>query len=192
MEKFKLVYPEIKYKDLAFDYIKEFKGEVVNGSGALDLYLREGRSYEEWLEKLEVSRTRIASEEKVPSVTYFLMNNKESKIYGMINIRLALNKKLRESNGNIGYSIRPSERRKGYNKINLYLGLKVCKKHGLDKVMIDCDRENLGSKKTILSLGGEYEREYYSQEYKTIVEVYWINVQKSLEENSIKYENYIC
>ena len=44
----------------------------------------------------------------------------------MINIRLALNESLKKYGGNIGYCIRPVERGKGYNKINLYLGLKIC------------------------------------------------------------------
>ena len=32
-------------------------------------------------------------------------------------------KSTKQFDGNIGYGIRPTERRKGYNKINLYLGL---------------------------------------------------------------------
>ena len=44
----------------------------------------------------------------------------DNKIVGMISIRLKLNKALWNFGGNIGYSIRPSERRKGYNKINLF------------------------------------------------------------------------
>ena len=63
---------------------------------------------------------RIASEEKVPARTYFLVRESDNKIIGMINIRLTLNKRLEECGGHIGYGIRPTERRKGYNKINLY------------------------------------------------------------------------
>lgn len=32
-------------------------------------------------------------------------------------------RKMKQFGGNIGYGIRPTERRKGYNKMNLYLGL---------------------------------------------------------------------
>lgn len=49
----------------------------------------------------------------------------------MINIRLALNEKLRKFGGHIGYSICLTERGKGFNKINLYLGLKVCQEYGI-------------------------------------------------------------
>ena len=43
--------------------------------------------------------------------------------------------------------------KKGYNKINLYLGMIEAKKVGLDKVMLDCDVNNLGSDKTLKALG---------------------------------------
>ena len=61
---------------------------------------------------------RKLNEEKVPAETYFLVRKRDNKIVGMINIRLQLHEKLKEFGGNIGYSIRPTERRKGYNKIN--------------------------------------------------------------------------
>lgn len=76
--------------------------------------------------KFQEDSSRIANEEKVPARTYFLIRCSDNKIIGMINIRLSLNEKLKKYGGHIGYSIRPTERGKGYNKINLYLGLKDC------------------------------------------------------------------
>ena len=108
----------------------------------------------------------------------------------MIDIRLALNETLRKYGGNIGYSIRPTERRKGYNKINLYMALKVCNENGLEKVMLDCDKTNLGSANTIKSLGGSLTKEEYNNESKTVMQDYWINVKESLLKNA-KYEEYI-
>ena len=83
------------------------------------------------------------------------------KIIGMINIRLALNERLRHYGGHIGYSIRPTERGKGYNKINLYLALKVCEQHGIESVFMDADLNNPASWRTMESLGGKRIREYY-------------------------------
>ena len=54
--------------------------------------------------------------------------------------------------GHIGYGIRPTERRKGYNRINLYLGMLEAKKIGLDRVMLDCDVNNLGSDRSLKAL----------------------------------------
>ena len=90
----------------------------------------------------------------VPAETFFLIRENDNKIVGMIDIRLALNDFLKKYGGNIGYSIRPTERRKGYDKINLYLALKFCKEKGLSEVLLDCDYDNLGSASSIISLGG--------------------------------------
>ena len=75
----------------------------------------------------------------------------DNKIIGMVNIRLYLNESLRREGGHIGYGIRPTERRKGYNKINLYLGLLEAKKLGLENVTLACESTNIASIKTIES-----------------------------------------
>ena len=179
--------PSLKRKEQAIEYIKEFQeyGSDINGVGGLDRYLND---YEGWLEKLEEDYNRIPSEEKVPARTYFLVRNSDDRIVGMINIRLALNEKLRNYGGNIGYSIRPTERRKGYNKINLYLGLKICQQYDIKEVLMDCDKYNLGSAKTMLAFGAKLKREYYSKQYDEVIQDYIIDVDKAIEENKEKYE----
>ena len=109
----------------------------------------------------------------------------------MINIRLALNERLRQFGGNIGYSIRPTERGKGYNKINLYLGLKFCEQVGIGEVFLDADLDNPASWKTMEALGGERLREYYDDKnaHCTVVD-YNINVKKALAEHP-EYEGLI-
>ena len=103
----------------------------------------------------------------------------------MINIRLELNKRLRESGGHIGYSIRPTERKKGYNKINLYLGLIECQKHGIKEVLLDCDKSNLGLSKTMIALGGVLMCEYHYED--TTFQKYSINVDESIERYKEQY-----
>lgn len=107
----------------------------------------------------------------------------------MINIRLALNESLRKYGGHIGYSIRPTERGKGYNKINLYLGLKVCQDYGIDKVLMDADKDNTASWRTMEALGGVNIREFYDEKNAhCIVRDYEINVDESIRNNSAIYE----
>ena len=122
----------------------------------------------------------------------FLIRENDDMLVGVINIRLALNEKLRKRNGNIGYSIRPTQRGKGYNKINLYLALCECKKYGIKKVMLDCEKSNLGSSKTIISLGGVLEREYLDEELNEMEQVYWIDVDKSVEEKYDLYKEFLA
>lgn len=190
MEKFYLEIPSIERKDEAFSYIDEFKeyNSEIDGTGGLARF-RYYNDYEGWLLKLEEDYKRVPTEEKTPSRTYFLIRENDNKIVGMINIRLVLNEKLKKLGGNIGYSIRPTERRKGYNKINLYLGLKVCQEYGLKEVMLDADTNNVGSWKTIEALGGKFLREYYEDVvYNANIKDYIIDVDKSIEDNKDFYE----
>ena len=120
MEKLKHIKSNKNYEKEAIEYIKEFYkyNSKINGVNEIYKYLD---NYDEWLLKLEKDRNIIPNEEKVPSETFFLLREKDNKIIGIINIRLALNEKLKKFGGHIGYSIRPTERRKGHNIVNLYL-----------------------------------------------------------------------
>lgn len=189
MDKFKFEIPTKEREQDAIDFINEFYeyNSDINGTGGLQRYLD---NYDGWLEKLEEDYKRIPNEEKVPARTYFLVRESDNRIVGMINIRLALNERLKKYGGHIGYCIRPTERGKGYNKINLYLGLKLCKEHGIKEVFMDADKENPASWKTMESLGGKNIREYYDDEYAhCVVKDYTINVDNAIEENRKKYEH---
>ncbi len=171
----------------AIKYIKEFYKykSNINGVGGLDRYLND---YKGWLKHLEMRKNTIPNEETVPGETYFLVRCNDNKIVGMINIRTALNEKLRNGAGHIGYSIRPTERNKGYNKINLYLALKRCNELGIEEVLMDCDKENPASARTMLALGGILRKERENKETGIIEQVFTIDVKKSLAENGPKYE----
>ncbi len=188
MEKFYFEEPNINRKEEALTYINEFYeyNSEINGVGGLHRYLDD---YEGWLKKLEEDYIRIPSEEKVPARTYFLIRESDNLIIGMINIRLALNEKLKKFGGHIGYSIRPTERGNGYSKINLYLGLKVCQEYGIEVVIMDADKDNFASWRTIESLGGINVKEYFDNENThCIVKDYEINVSESINNNSNIYE----
>ncbi|MBD9104950.1 GNAT family N-acetyltransferase [bacterium] len=183
MEKFYLEKPSLERKDEALEYIKEILNvnkSDTDGTNKLKHYLD---NYDGWLEKIENDEKIIPSEESVPSKTFFLIRENDNKIIGMIHIRLTLNKMLADIGGHIGYSIRPTERRKGYNKINLYLGLIECQKNGLDIIMLDCLKDNIGSSKTIEALGGylvkEEEKNFHDE--RVTIQDYNINVNESLE-----------
>lgn len=188
MEKFYFEKPNISRKEDAQAFINEFYeyNSDINGVGGLHRYMDD---YEGWLEKLEDDYTREPSEDKVPARTFFLVREADSKIIGMINIRLALNKRLEKFGMHIGYSIRPTERGNGYNKINLYLGLKVCKKFGIEKALMDADIENPASWKTMEALGGKLIKEYFDDEgTHYFIKNYEIDVDESLKEYSKVYE----
>ena len=78
---------------------------------------------------------------------------------GAVNIRHYLNEALLLNGGHIGDGIRPSERRKGYATQMIGLALGECRKHGIEKVLMVCDKENIGSAKSIMNNGGVLENE---------------------------------
>ncbi|WP_026511322.1 GNAT family N-acetyltransferase [Butyrivibrio sp. LC3010] len=179
-EGMKLVFPTLVYKDKAIEYINEFYeyGSEINGSGALDWFLKES-TYEKWLDRL-IGAMDIANlqETKVPGLTYFYVRETDNRIIGMINIRLALNDFLRKEGGHIGYSVRPTERRNGYGTDMLTEGLKVCNKIGIREVLVSCDKENLASVGVIKNCGGLLKEEFYSQTYDEMLQMYVIKLEK--------------
>ena len=59
--------------------------------------------------------------------------------------------------GHMGYTVRPSERGKGYAKEMLRLNIQNAKAMGIEKLLVTCDVNNKASEKTILANGGVYE-----------------------------------
>ena len=194
MEIFYLETPSLVREKEIIDYINEFveyKSDI-NGTGALDKIL-EGYTFEQALERCLNMENREYAEEngRCQGKTFLLIRKNDNKIVGTINVRWNLTEKMKQFGGNIGYGIRPTERRKGYNKINLYLGLIEAKKLGLNKVMLDCDVENLGSSKTMEALGGKMERTEIDPYDGILTSVYWINVDESLEKYKDEYVDFI-
>ena len=194
MEKFYFEKPSIERKDEIIEYLDEFvkNNSDINGSGSLDK-IYSGYTFEEALERcLNMENEEYAkSVGRCPGKTFLLIRENDNRIVGTINVRWNLTKEMLQFGGNIGYGVRPTERRKGYNKINLYLGLKEAKKLGLDKVMLDCSVTNLGSDKTIKALGGVLERCGKDPWDGEMTNVYWIDVNESLEKYKNTYEQFI-
>ena len=190
MERLYYEVPSISRKKEAIEYIKEHLeyNSNINGSGGLDRYVD---NYEGWLEKLEKDYVQIPNEERVPGRTYFLVRENDNRIVGMISIRTALNENLKKFGGHIGYGIRPTERGKGYNKINLYLGLKVLNDYGVDVAFLDADINNPASWKTMEALGGKRVKEYYKEDADVTVVDYNIPVKESIEKYKDIYEPYL-
>ena len=190
MEKFYLEKPTLERKEEALEYLKEFieARSILHGSSGLERCAK-GMSYEEWLDDVTKSTDEKYAKKlgRVPASTYFMVREEDNRLVGMVNIRHDLDNFLKNVGGHIGGCIRPSERGKGYSKIQLYLCLLECKKIGLDEVMIDCEKTNPKSEKAIKSIGGEFEREFYYQPRKTVIRNYLVDVDRSLEKFKESY-----
>ncbi len=97
-------------------------------------------------------------------------------IVGVIQIQHHFNEFLEKYAGHIGYSVCPSERRKGYATQMLREVLPKCKALGIDNVLISCVIGNEGSRKTIINNGGVYESTVYEPGKKVYLERYWITI----------------
>lgn len=195
IEKFYLENPSMERKNDVIEYMSEHVkyNSAINGTGSFD-HVLEGETYEECMDRYyKIQDNEYAkSIDRCPGKTYFLIRKNDNKLIGMINIRHHLTPKMLVHGGHIGYGIRPTERRKGYNKINLYLGLlKVLEEFNLDKVMLDCDVKNLGSDKTIQALGGVLERTDIDDYDGALTNVYWINTKDSIRKYKDVYQKYM-
>ena len=156
MEKIILVKLDLSYSDEIIKYKEDsFKeNPLINGSAGLNRF----SSIKDWLEELKKrSSEATVPEGLVPSSTYIGVREKDNYIVGMIDIRHYLNDFLKQFGGNIGYSVRKSERNKGYAKQMLKLALEKCKDLKMKKVLITCDEDNIASEKVILSAGAKFE-----------------------------------
>ncbi|WP_445343560.1 GNAT family N-acetyltransferase [Bifidobacterium sp. ESL0819] len=97
------------------------------------------------------------------------------KLVGIIQLRLQLTQALLRAGGNIGYSVRPGCRRRGYAGLMLDGCLRRAAALGMSRVLITCSRSNLASRRTILSRGGQLENVLPGSSGQP-VERYWIDL----------------
>lgn len=160
MNRLVLEKPSLKRKVEAIDLLNEFVkyNSDTNGFGKLNELL-EGKTYEEWLEELEKKKIPEYVEKLniCLSNTYFVIRCNDNKIVGMVNVRYKIPQAYLDTwASHIGYSIRPTERNKGYAKEALYLALQEEKRLGEKDIIMCCYVDNIASNKVILSQGGEF------------------------------------
>ena len=170
-----LIEPTTEYSRQIQSYRKEFldSGDSMDGTGDL----RNFDDPREWIDYVEKHKDpQTVPEGRVPSTQFIFVREEDSKIVGMIDIRHHLNEFLEMFGGHIGYSVAPSERRKGYATQMLKEALSVCKDLGIRKVLITCIKDNEGSRRTILNNGGIYESAVYEPDENVYLERYWIEL----------------
>lgn len=114
------------------------------------------RNFENYMLNLEVQDT---SGGLVPDSTFFCLEEEADLFVGAVNIRHYLNDRLLLNGGHIGDGVRPTQRRKGIATKMIALALEECRKLGITRVLMVCDKENIGSAKSIQKNGGILENE---------------------------------
>ncbi len=174
-KKIKLIAPSEVLRGAYMDFLADFAraGEAeIDGAGGdakgdFDGFVRRQKDY--------ASGVNLP-DGLVPASTFWLV--RENKILGVCNIRHRLIEKLRDFGGHIGYSIRPSERSKGYGTLMLKLALEKAKAIGIERVLITCAKDNTASQRLILKNGGVLDSESYSEQAGRITQRYWVELGK--------------
>ncbi len=168
-----LVKPTFEYQNQIMEYKKEFldyHDSLHGGSGLQDI-----SDFGSWMNHLEDMATPDRLPEgRVLSSEYLSIRLSDQKLVGMVNIRHYLNEELSKFGGHIGYSIRPTERNKGYAHEQLKLALKICDELSINPILLTCNKDNEASRKTIIKALGIKENEVVEDDG-NIVERYWIN-----------------
>lgn len=169
----KLIKLTEEYKDELIGMIDEWKhDQEINRTDTSPwvIFRNDPRDFEHYLEDLEVSEPKDG---RVPDSVFFLLDEERNRLLGAVNIRHYLNERLLKDGGHIGDGIRPSERRRGYATELVRLALAECKKLGIDRVLMVCDKDNIGSAKSIVRNGGVLENEITDADG-VIEQRYWI------------------
>lgn len=171
----KLVRLSKKYKKQFMDMMEEWTQDIeqnhTNHSPWM-IFRNDYHDFDNYLSNLEIKEE--TPDGRVPDTTLFCLDVKRDIFVGAVNIRHYLNEGLLATGGHIGDGIRPSERRKGYATAMISLALEECKKLVIKRVLICCDKDNIGSAKSIQKNGGVLENEV--EDEGSITQRYWIDL----------------
>lgn len=180
MEEIKLISPSTDYAEDIWAFRSEIfeKDADSEDQFAGCMSLDKSSSAEEWihiceLRKSEETCRKVGTE--VPSDMYLAIRQSDNRIVGIIDLRHHINHPILGTwGGHCGYSVRPSERGKGYAKEMLRLNIQNAKELGIEKMLVTCDAGNFASEKTILANGGVFEK--FIDVDGTQMKRYWIRV----------------
>lgn len=136
-------------------------------------------SFEEWIENLEKNKYEKNLPDSYSPYTLYLAIDNNNEIVGAIVIRWKQVPTLMTFGGLIGYSVRPSQRGKGYASEMLKLALDKFENISIDNILITCKDFNLASKKVIEKNGGIFENTYINKDDGYTYLRYWIRNKKS-------------
>ena len=174
MPEIKLVRPDESYAAQYISYRDELlaAGSSMDGAGPI----RRIADPLEWLAEINKYENPATIPENFVRATQFLAVRPDNHLVGMIQVRHYFNDFLEKYAGHIGYSVRPSERRKGYATAMLAAVLPFCRQIGLNRILISCLIGNEASRRTILRNGGVYESTVFYPKANEYLERYWITL----------------
>lgn len=150
-------------------------GSRMDGCGPLRR-MEDPMDWVRWCQSWDTDGALPTDMDWVRTTQFLYIRASDSKMVGTIQVRHTLNQMLAAYGGHIGYSVRPSERRKGYAARMLGEVLPFCRQLGLARVLITCTPDNEASRWTILANGGVYESTVFEADRGRELERYWIDL----------------
>jgi predicted acetyltransferase len=110
--------------------------------------------FSSYVERLRADRLEETprAEGWVPCTTWWWVEG--TTFLGRIALRHRLTGYLLNAGGHIGYDVRPSARRRGHATAMLRAVLPFAKGMGIDRVLLTCEHDNVGSTRVIETCGG--------------------------------------
>ena len=166
---------KLTHEDQLFDMLEEWKNDIIENHTNISpwrIWANDFHDFDDYVKS--INATEELNNDWVPDTTLFCLDRDRNIFVGAVSIRHYLNDKLLKTGGHIGDGIRPGERRKGYATAMIALALEECKKLGITRVLMCCDKNNIGSAKSIIKNGGVLENEI--EEDGHIEQHYWIQL----------------
>lgn len=169
----KIVALQIQHENALADFVSEFAS---TGEEQIPAFLpNPDWSFAETVDGFAKRSCGVGlPEDWVPGTTRFLVH--EDHILGLFNLRHQLTDYLRRFGGHVGYSVRPSERRKGYGTVLLESAKELAREMKIERLLITCDSRNVASIGVIEKCGGVFEDRTYFEPVGHDVCRYWIPI----------------
>lgn len=145
----------------------------LDGAGGLE----KAETFPDWYRMCQVYADPATVPAGMIPSTQLLAFNEAGELVGMLALRHSLNENLAQCGGHIGYSVRKSQRKKGYASQMLAASLPLAQALGLERVLVTCHKWNTASAKVILKNGGILENEVISPTDGEIIRRYWISLK---------------
>ena len=164
-----LIAPEVRLRRSFAAAMDEFRAEGRGAAGAqtvIDGYLRDRSdawlsedAFQAFVESIRAERIEETPRPagRVPATELWWVE--QDQFLGRIAIRHRLTPALLEYGGHIGYDVRPSARRRGHATEMLRQALGIASDLGIERVLVTCDVDNVGSRAVIERNGGVFEDE---------------------------------
>ena len=143
-----LIEPNKEYKKSFENYVLEYK--KINDDHYFNKYKKALENFDEYINDLSnYSKGIDLLQDEVMTSTFWLIDNDE--VVGVVRIR----HQEVECAGHIGYDISPAYRNKGYGTNILKLALEKASKIGIKEAIVNCNIDNIASKRVIEKNNGE-------------------------------------